>query len=259
MPSEQAETLHTKILREGAIKAKGSLPRERAAAALVLERLAQLGIESTGTWLRRPPLEQLRALVAKGPVREKELARALKGVTPPERKRAIDAALRERSVVRVLRGREVFLAAPSEAWLDAAGSQELARVTGELAKLVKSLKIGKPGALALERSALTVFEKALHELAACLAEDVLWSALVSRSEREIVSVPELVRAAGLPAEDARRALLRLDREGLVELRAESGIALLSEADATLCPRGSDGFPLSFLRRVGAVDAKPLRA
>lgn len=50
-------------------------------------------------------------------------------------------------------------------------------------------------------------------------------------------------------QEARSALLELDSGGFIELRPESGIGLLSEDDAALCPRGARGVVLSFARLI----------
>ena len=66
-------------------------------------------------------------------------------------------------------------------------------------------------------------------------------------------IPELARSLDgrLAGDDLRAALLRAASDGLVELRPESGIDLLSAADAEACPRGPDGSPLSWVRVLGA--------
>lgn len=65
-------------------------------------------------------------------------------------------------------------------------------------------------------------------------------------------VPQVVRALGdrLDVDALRTALVRAATSGLIELRPESGIELLSAADAAACPRGPDGSPLSWVRVVG---------
>lgn len=68
----------------------------------------------------------------------------------------------------------------------------------------------------------------------------------------LVSVPRLARVLGTVATPAeiRDALLTADRDGTLELRPESGMGRLSASDASLCPKGFDGAPLSWVRIVG---------
>lgn len=50
-----------------------------------------------------------------------------------------------------------------------------------------------------------------------------------------------------PPKEIASAILKLDREGVIELRAESGIGLLSAEEAKFLPAGPDGVPLSYAR------------
>jgi hypothetical protein len=46
---------------------------------------------------------------------------------------------------------------------------------------------------------------------------------------------------------AHNVLRKLDREGVIELRPESGLGLYSDAQLALCPVGLGGVPLSWAR------------
>lgn len=247
--AESAELLFAKIRDAKALKSKAHLPKAREDAARLLEALARRGVEQTGTWLRLPPLVQLRALVASGPQREKALAKALKATTPAERKAAVEALLREGAARRVVRRGEVWLVAPSPAILDDDEARALAALGASLGKLLRAMKVGKKGALSVEREELGAFVDELARLRGPASpDDVMWRLIEASPATALVSVPELVRASSLAPERAKSALLALDRDGRVELRAESGIGTLTEADVALCPMGADGFPLSYLRR-----------
>jgi len=67
----------------------------------------------------------------------------------------------------------------------------------------------------------------------------------------LARVPDAVRPvlSTMSHEEARSALLALDSSGFIELRPESGIGLLTEDDAALCPRGARGVVLSFARLI----------
>ena len=189
-------------------------------------------------------------MVASAPQREKALTKALKATTPAERKLAIDTLIRRGEAIRVLHEGETWIAAPSADVLDATETKTLVELSVRLGKLLRAAKVGKKDAAAIDRRELARFAETLARLAAVrptYGVEILLRA-IEAGPTALVAVPELVRASGLPADEAKRALLALDREGRIELRAESGIGTLSAADFALCPVGTDGFPFSFLRR-----------
>jgi hypothetical protein len=64
------------------------------------------------------------------------------------------------------------------------------------------------------------------------------------------TVPAIVRlmlACGFTLAEAHAMLDQAARFGAIELRPESGMGLLSEADAALCPSGPRGSILSYAR------------
>ena len=67
----------------------------------------------------------------------------------------------------------------------------------------------------------------------------------------LAPVPAVTRALAdrLPDQAVRAALLAAAAAGRLELRPESGVGLLAPADAALCPRGADGWPLSWAREI----------
>ena len=61
-----------------------------------------------------------------------------------------------------------------------------------------------------------------------------------------IRVPDLLRAMGAPAEEAKRALMDGAARGLFALEPESGMGRLSHEDAELCPAGPMGTRLSWV-------------
>ena len=66
--------------------------------------------------------------------------------------------------------------------------------------------------------------------------------LAAENSSGLAFVPDCV-AAGITAAE----LLRLARDGAVELRPESGLGRLSAAERDACPRGYEGCVLSWAR------------
>jgi hypothetical protein len=72
----------------------------------------------------------------------------------------------------------------------------------------------------------------------------------------LVHVPAIVRAFdGQPLERVQAALRAASQAGMLELRPESGIGLLSKDDAALCPKGMKGVVLSYARIIEEEPAK----
>lgn len=67
--------------------------------------------------------------------------------------------------------------------------------------------------------------------------------LTNKSGR-LVWVPDLVRESRVPTEDVWRWLTEQRKRLVVDLRPESGVNRISAADVALCPKNSDGIPLS---------------
>jgi hypothetical protein len=75
------------------------------------------------------------------------------------------------------------------------------------------------------------------------------SPVVAAVERRLDScglafAPDVVRDLG---EDGKQLLLAAARDGLVELRPESGLGRLSDLEIAACPKMTDGTPLSWVR------------
>ncbi len=80
-----------------------------------------------------------------------------------------------------------------------------------------------------------------------LSELVALADQLADASTGLVRVPDVVKRWPHGVMDAQATLLAAHRAGLVELRPESGVGLLSASDAALCPRGVRGVVLSWLR------------
>jgi hypothetical protein len=65
----------------------------------------------------------------------------------------------------------------------------------------------------------------------------------------LVFIPDLITKSGLSIELAHQALFELTAQGVLELRPDSGVGLLKQHEATMCPKAPDGSPLTYARRV----------
>jgi hypothetical protein len=76
-----------------------------------------------------------------------------------------------------------------------------------------------------------------------------------RDPSGLAFVPKIVASLGpeVDRETAKAALLEAESRGLLELRPETGLGRLSEAELLSCPEGAQGTRLSWARRteVGA--------
>src|SRR5690606_2647313 len=99
-------------------------------------------------------------------------------------------------------------------------------------------QVAKPAPLATtETNSWALVQAAVHALA--------------HEETGLARVPEVSRRlhAESPLIDLKSELLEAYKKGLVELRPEGGIGRLSVEEATLCPAGAGGIPLSWIRLI----------
>jgi len=259
-----------KVRENGAMAPSKLLPKglSRAGQALFLEALGRRGLEHTGKHLRVPVDEQVKArLASDGPIPLSSLAKRLAGVTAVEAKRAVTRLVSAGSAVWVMRDGKDVVAPPS---VDALSSADLEVLKQAARKIETMLKWVKPKKGVPPR---TLLRDDIGNAAWLLsAKPAPVGARTADAERMVLDtimrladartglarVPDVVRAVGgqVAREEAIRAMLTLDRAGTIELRPESGIGLLSEADAALCPRGPRAVPLSFVR---VVEDGPLQA
>jgi len=259
-----------KIRENGAMAPSKLLPKglSRAGQALFLESLGRCGLERTGKHMRVPVDEQVQArLASEGPIPLASLAKRLAGVTAVEAKRAATRLVSAGSAVWVMRDGKDVVAPPT---VDALSPTELEALKQAVKRVEAMLKWVRPKKGVPTR---TLLRNDLGS-AACLLSTGPASAEARPADAErmvldtilrfadgrtgLARVPEVVRAVGgqVAREEALRAMLTLDRAGRIELRPESGIGLLSDADAALCPRGPREVPLSFVRVVERGPTRP---
>jgi hypothetical protein len=284
VPEGFADQVERDVRAGGAVALRKVKPAQvklsRRAEAALFEQLARRGLERTASAVRVPLREQLAVLIERGePIASASLRKQLRGVaSAAELKLVAGDLIKAGRAALVVRSGKEHIAARSPALLSAAELAELAEVARSLAKLTSSTRSrsGHPARTLLRADAAAVVEAARRALGpdparapaaqapAAPAPDHTVAgrdpvALVVAAARGRASpvtglayVPELARALDgrLDGDALRGALLRAARSGLVELRPESGIELLSAADADACPRGPDGSPLSWVRVVG---------
>ena len=248
---------------EGAVRESGAVPLRkltrvklsRRVEGLLHEQLARRGLERTGRAVRVPVREQVLAAAATGPVATAAVRKRVRGLAGAgELALAVGDLARSGRAAVVMRDGVEHLAAPSPQVLapaELAVVRDLARALG---KLVTSLRprAGRPPRSLWRPDVDQLLEQARAELGGGAASDPV--ALVVDAVRRYASpttglapVPAIARALGSRLPDVREALLAASAAGLVELRPESGVGLLAPADAELCPRDPDGWPLSWAR------------
>lgn len=246
----------------GAVPASKVVPKglSRTGQAAFLEALARAGLERTGTRIRVPADLQLMNRLAQGSAPMKGLARRLAGVTEAELKRSVTRLAADASILVVMRDGKEWLTVPTGSELAPAELESFRAFAKRIAALDKSLGAGKKTPpRTLDRNdvlaAIKLFSGsavAPSNSSATPAERIL-EALRRAADPQtgLARVPDAVRPllSAMSPEEARSALLELDMGGFIELRPESGIGLLSEDDAALCPRGARGVFLSFARLI----------
>ena len=278
MPAGFAEEVERAARQSGAVALRTLRPAQgkltRRAEGLLFDALARRGLERTARALRVPLRDQLAALLAAGePIATASLRKQLKGVVnAAELTLVVADQVRAGRAALVMRGGKEHIAAPSAALLSRDEVAQVATLARALSRLAASARPAgaarKAGARSraprtLLRAELLALLDPLHRAAAGDDRpdgDPL--ALVMAAARGqtnpttgLAFVPEVARALGgrLEGDALRAALVRAARSGMVELRPESGIELLSPSDAAACPRGPDGSPLSWMRVLDPVD------
>jgi len=265
VPDGLAEETERAVRQSGALPLRRIKPAQgalsRRAQGLLLETLARRGLERTARALRVPLRDQVAALLAGGaPIATAALRKQLAGVeSAAELKLVVRDLVRAGRAALVMRAGKEHIAARDGALLSREQVAHIADVARKLARLAASARAraGQPPRTLLRADILALLDPARRGLDAGDADgDPV--ALVIAAVRERIDpttglafVPEVARALdGRLAGDAlRAALVGAARSGLVELRPESGVELLTPADAAMCPRGPDGSPLSWLRLV----------
>lgn len=263
VPDGLADQVERDVRAAGAVPLRTIKPTEgklsRRAQSALFEQLGRRGLERTASALRVPLREQLAHLLDRGePVASASLRRQLRGASAAELKLVTRDLVKAGRAALVTRSGKEHVAARSPALLAPA---ELAGLTDAVRALSRLLTSTRTRAGQLPRTLLRADAAAAIEQARrALGDDsgdiltlVLAAARAKTSQKTgLAYIPELARSLdGRLATDSFRAtLLRAAGEGLIELRPESGIDLLSAADAEACPRGPDGSPLSWVRVLG---------
>ena len=265
VPDGLAEETERAVRESGALPLRRVVPARsalsRRAQGLLFDALARRGLERTARALRVPLRDQVAALLDGGaPIATAALRKQLAGVeSAAELKLVVRDLVRAGRAALVMRAGKEHIAARDEALLSREQVARIADLAKALARLAASAKAraGQPPRTLLRADILALLDPARRGLDAGDADgDPV--ALVIAAVRERIDpttglafVPEVARALdGRLAGDAlRAALVGAARSGLVELRPESGVELLTPADAAMCPRGPDGSPLSWLRLV----------
>ena len=237
---------------------------------LVIERLLADGYELGGKKVRMPLEGQLLDLLTNGSrVPLSQLAKRLSGTTAAEAKKLAARLDKEEKLKIVVRGKELSVVPVSEPTLQLAQSKRLSIEVNNLLKSVRKAINAKPPATLLlsdleetfeDWQALTIESPAppsarivQHSLPS--SWDTVRGLLLALSDEDtgLSSVPDLAKRfrVEFPDVDLKALLLSAHRRGEVELRPEGGIARLSSADASLCPQGAGGLPLSWARLIGA--------
>jgi hypothetical protein len=268
------ERLHS----EGAVKASALEPK--ALKDAVVERLLAEGHEQSGTWVRKPVLEQVRQAFAQGAaLTSKALGGLIRGTTSAELERALTELERRGELFRVLRGKTEAFARPDAGVLPAEALRALNAVVGELARVLTAARrkkglslLGRDVEEALARARAVLGPTASDRGAPKGSSGASASALrttpehngqaslleaidATRDERTGLSfVPRLVERllSELPLPAAHQALLAAAREEVIELRPEGGLGRLTSEELELCPPGPDGTRLSWARRLARV-------
>jgi hypothetical protein len=228
------------------------------ALAQLKEWLAPHQIEWTGKAFRVAiEVQVLEELRDRDPLSIRAIKKTLRGVATASE---LDATLRSLvqggQVAVVFSGGELQLTTALEDRLTPTEVQELTDLVGTLQKSLRALKSRKQPRPGLRRS----------EVQALLGRELGGPSAGGQDPDQVV-LDEVRRLAGGPIRMAfvpelsvglrsvlrpaaiQEVLLRLASDGRLELRPESGVGLLSEAEASLCPIAPDGRPLSYVRPI----------
>ena len=258
LPDGLTEEVEAAVRQAGAVPL-GKLTRAkltRRAQGQLFEALARRGLERTGRAVRVPLREQVAASLAGGPIGTAALRKRVRGAASAGELKVVlaDLARARRAAIVVRRGVE-HVAPPSHEVLAApelAAVRDLARDLGKAVAAVRG-RAGQPARSLWRADLVALLERARVALggggddAVSLVLDAVRSH--ASPSTGLAPVPAIARALGPRLPDVREALLAAAAAGVVELRPESGVGLLAPADAELCPRGPDGWPLSWAREL----------
>lgn len=253
---------------EAAVRRAGAVPLarltrmrlSRRAQDLLHDQLARRGLERTGKAVRVPVREQVLSALDGGPIATGALRKRVRGLAGAgELAVALADLVRSGRAAIAMRGGVEHVAPPSGEVLSAAelaAMRDLARALGKALTSVRA-RSGKPPRSLWRPDVALLLDGARAALGGGADPVSLVLDAVRRHASPatgLAPVPAIARALGTRLPDVREALLAAAAAGLVELRPESGVGLLAPADAALCPRGPDGWPLSWARALGRGDA-----
>jgi hypothetical protein len=261
--------LIARLRREGAVRLSELKPK--ALRDVLLPRLLADGFELTAAFVRRPPIEQLRAALAeRAVIPERELAGVVRGVSAGELRRVLAAALERGELRRILCDRTALIVSDPRLVLDGARLSALSDAVALLAKRLTAARRKHVGLLASDvEDELSALQRVLGSGAPlrrapptdggadAALERVLAAIDAARDEHTGLSfVPRVVEhlQPELSVSKVHAVLLGAARDELIELRPEGGLARLSPAELSLCPPGPAGTRLSWARRAPGAGA-----
>jgi hypothetical protein len=226
----------------------------------VIAALAAQGFEQTKSSLRVPLLAQLQSALEHGAmISLSALPAHVRGATKAELKSAVESAVRDGAVHRVLRGRAESVVAVGAPVLPPETMDVLSTQLGELAKVLEKAHKTRDLSL-LTADVREALEKALSALPVAAKKKPAATALdrvlqtvdsVRDSKTGLSFIPQVLTelAKTMDAKVATDALLEAAASDLLELRPEGGLARLSQVELALCPPGPQGTRLSWARRL----------
>ncbi len=216
-----------------------------------------------------PAAEQIRSLVCHGSrLAWSAVAKRIVGVPKKERDAALAEALLRAEAFIVVRTTVHTMVAGQEDVLTHEEIDRCADIQRQLGALLKRVQapLAKKEPLSKVKKTLLREDLAaiLHDLSTLvrasprrLSDGAARDALLRRIEQlekppiPLVWIPDLTKSLSdvMAPEQVKTTLFDARARGLLELRPESGMGRLSAEDANLCPRDSDGVPLSHTLRL----------
>jgi hypothetical protein len=223
----------------------------------LFEELRRRGYEMGKRFVRVPVAEQLEAALREGRyLGLKTLGAHVRGATATEARAVARQLANAGRAHLVLRSRSEALVPSTE---DVLEGKELEGAAARVVEFAKVLHAASKKDLRVLRSdARDLLDRILESRCAPATKGAsglelprLLSAIDRvRDSSGLAFVPKVVSslAPDVDRETAKAALLEAESRGLLELRPETGLGRLSEAELLLCPEGAQGTRLSWARR-----------
>jgi hypothetical protein len=262
LPADAIEGLVARVRIERAVLRKRAFSQALSARgeATLREALAQHNLDAGKRFFRVPLVDQVtRALEQQPAIPVSGLKKCLLGLeATSELKEVVRDLLRDKRARVVLQGGKPTLVQFTAPVVTPQAMLQVLEVGEALVRLLRAGKAGAKkspplGVLVSDAQALTkTLEAALGGL---FSDSTLLARLaqLTSPQHPIVFVPTLIAALGadISADTVGRVLLDAHQAGLVELRPDSGLQLLTPAQASLCPKGPTGAPLSYVRLISS--------